>query len=106
MTQSGETFGYTVKDHVQAILDHSSEDLLDYVIINDAMIPESDLVRYSEEDSIPVYYDEKDINFLTTKGIMPLLGDYYQVRSGYIRHNSIVLGQKLLTLADNHKTYR
>jgi uncharacterized cofD-like protein len=34
MTQPGETDGYGLIDHVQAILDHSREDLLDYVIVN------------------------------------------------------------------------
>ncbi|NLY08429.1 MAG: YvcK family protein [Tissierellia bacterium] len=104
MTQSGETYRYSVKDHVQAILDHSAETLLDYVVINDAQIPEVDLVRYSEEESEPVMYTKEDELFLEEKDIKPLLGDFYQVKSGYIRHNSLALGQKLITIADMHKT--
>ena len=41
MTQPGETDGYDLMDHVQAILDHSRQDLLDYVIANIEEIPKN-----------------------------------------------------------------
>src|SRR5690606_40775397 len=40
MTQPGETDGYTVLDHVEAILKHSREHFLDYVIANIEKIPD------------------------------------------------------------------
>ena len=39
MTQPGETDNYKVLDHVEAILKHSKEDFLDYVIVNTEEIP-------------------------------------------------------------------
>lgn len=104
MTQNGETYQYTVKNHVEALLAHSYDELLDYVIINDAEIPESDLVRYAEEGSDPVLYLPEDQKYLEEKKIESILGNYYEVKSGYIRHNSVAISQKLLSIADLHQS--
>jgi uncharacterized cofD-like protein len=52
MTQPGETTGFSVADHVQALLDHSLPGLLDYVIVNsDFTVSRNKLQPFLEKGS-------------------------------------------------------
>ena len=66
MTQPGETDGYTVLDHVNGILKHSREDLLDYVIVNTEEIPKETLKKYASDGSEPVVLGEEDEEILNS----------------------------------------
>ena len=59
MTQHGETDGYSLEDHVQAIEKHL-RGLVDLVIFAQDEIPESALKNYEEELAFPVMIREKD----------------------------------------------
>jgi uncharacterized cofD-like protein len=54
MTQPGETDGYSLEDHLQAIREHTKAQLFDYVLINDAPMPASALAEYAGRGSEPV----------------------------------------------------
>lgn len=54
MTERGETDGYDAFDHLQVILKHIGEQILDYMIINTGSIDEPRLKRYQEEEAVPV----------------------------------------------------
>ncbi len=58
MTQDGETTNYTLGDHVDAIIKHSYEDILDAVIVNSGIIPKSVVERYKKYNSVPVKIDK------------------------------------------------
>jgi uncharacterized cofD-like protein len=58
MTQPGETTGYRLSDHVEALLRHCPGLRLSAVLANDAPIPEESLARYREEGAEPVVIDE------------------------------------------------
>lgn len=49
MSQPGETDGYSVTNHVEAILDHAPGISLDYVIVNNQPAPEKIIERYSQK---------------------------------------------------------
>lgn len=49
MSQPGETDGYSVTNHVEAILDHAPRISLDYVIVNNQPAPEKIIERYSQK---------------------------------------------------------
>lgn len=49
MAEPGETDGYTVSDHVQAVLDHAPMKL-DYVLVNSAIAPEELIKQYIREE--------------------------------------------------------
>lgn len=53
MTQPGETDGYSMEDHVQALLDHGAP--VDAVLMADDEIPEKSIEKYRKEGSSPVY---------------------------------------------------
>lgn len=53
MTQPGETDGYSVEDHVNALLKHDAP--LDGILIPDDILPSDNVGRYEEQGSTPVY---------------------------------------------------
>jgi len=54
MTQPGETDGYTVADHLQAIIDHCGPGLVDTVIAHNGPISRAARCRYGEKGARPV----------------------------------------------------
>ncbi len=52
MTQPGETDGYCVEDHVQALLDHGAP--VDAVLVASDELPSEIVMRYLDENSTPV----------------------------------------------------
>lgn len=99
MTQPGETDGYTVLDHVEAILKHSREDFLDYVIANIEKIPDSTLKKYIHDGSEPVILKVGEEEILNKKGIKLIKEKLVDVKKNYIRHNSLKLSEILTNLA-------
>ena len=61
MTQPGETSGYTAFDHVKAVIKHSNEDIIQYVVVNTEQIPKHLLDIYRADGSTPVLCDNEKI---------------------------------------------
>jgi len=99
MTQPGETEGYDVLDHVNAILKHSTLDLLDYVIANTEEIPIDTLEKYIMDGSKPVLLGVNDQKVLKSKGIKLIGESLVEVRKDYIRHDNIKLSKLLMAIA-------
>lgn len=86
MTQPGETDGYTVSDHVGALMKHAnSKNIIDAVLVNDC-IPENLAKKYELANSYPVKIDFENVRKLGVK-IFPkkLIEDSPE---GYVRHSS------------------
>ena len=66
MTQPGETSGYTLSDHVEALIAHGGEGIVDTVLANDGPLPIQMVEQYSAVGSEPVALDTKK---LQAKGI-------------------------------------
>lgn len=64
MTQPGETQEFTASQHVQAIIDHTSEALIDFVVVNDGKVPAQLAQAYTNENSHPVKLDKSKLNAL------------------------------------------
>jgi len=94
MTEPGETDGYRVIDHVQAILDHCGAGFVDVVLANRQEIKADVLARYAQEGAVPVKGEAKGLERLGIK--------YYEadlVQEGeVIRHDSQRLARELLRL--------
>lgn len=101
MTQPGETDGYTVLEHVKAILKHSRDDFLDYVIVNVERIPDNTLKKYIFDGSEPVILGEREEEILEEKGINVIKERLVDIKKDYIRHDSLKLGKILTHLATN-----
>ena len=96
MTQPGETDNYNVSDHVKAIIKHSRDQMIDYVIVNDQKISDDLIVNYKYQGAKQVLIDEDQIKELKEMNIKVICSDFVDIRKGYIRHNSDKIGQMLL----------
>jgi 2-phospho-L-lactate transferase/gluconeogenesis factor (CofD/UPF0052 family) len=99
MTQPGETNGYGVLEHVQAILNHSREDFLDYVIANTEEIPEETLSKYITDGSRPVVLEAEDESVLALNNIKLICDNLVEVRKNYIRHDNLNVSKILVDIA-------
>lgn len=99
MTQPGETDGFGVLEHIEALLKHSREDLLDYVIANVEEIPQDTLNKYITDGSIPVVFKENDREILESKGVVLIEENLIEVKNNYIRHDNNHLSKILMDIA-------
>ena len=61
MTQPGETDGYSVEDHVQALLDHGAP--VDLVIVGNDELPKENVRNYFNQSSMPVVLEEDEHDY-------------------------------------------
>lgn len=83
MSQPGETDGYSVEDHVQAILDHGG--VLDSVVIHNDVIPTYLLEKYQKQGSqeVKVKKNQHDYELLSF--------NLLSFQNDYVRHDSLKL---------------
>lgn len=103
MTQPGETDGYDVLDHVNAILKHSTSDFLNYVIANTEEIPLNILEKYIMDGSKPVLLGKDDEKVLKSMNIKLIGEKLIDIRKDYIRHDNIKLSKLLMEIAKKEK---
>jgi len=95
MTQPGETDGYTVSDHVQAIDQHADGKIIDAVLLNSQPIPFSYAQHYKKEGAEGVIVDEEVLK----KMEVLLIGDellYFDDER--LRHDPLKVSQQLVSL--------
>jgi uncharacterized cofD-like protein len=97
MTQPGETDGYSVSDHIKALLKHSHEHVLDYCVVNNGVVPAEILKRYSQDNSLLVVNDRKKIENL---GYRVVEEDFTMIQDGVIRHDSEKLAKIILSFIE------
>ena len=95
MTQDGETEGYTVSDHIEALFQHSAPGLFDLCLTNSAPIPEEMVRRYAQEGAEPIRCDEDACLAL---GVEVLRCPLAAVGSGFVRHDSGNLARELIQI--------
>ncbi len=86
MTQPGETDGYSVSDHLKALIQHAgSRDIIDAVLVND-YLPANLAQKYQQSGSFPVKIDTENIKRLGIKLFSKKLIE--DSREGLVRHSS------------------
>lgn len=100
MTQPGETDGFGVLEHVQGIINHSREDLLDYVIVNTEGIPLDVLNKYNKDNATQVMPEPEDRWILEEYGIRLIKENLIDIKHDYIRHDNIAVSKILLDIAN------
>jgi len=106
MTQPGETTGYSVSDHVDAIIKHSKNGMLDYVIANTEEASRETLERYNIDGAELVRASNKDKDYLEALGIELVTGALIDIEKDYIRHDSLELSEILIDLAKTKVYHR
>lgn len=99
MTEPGETDGYSLLDHVEAILNHSRDDILNYVISNTEEVPTENLDKYTDYQSVPIKIGKDDEKILSEKGITLIGNSLIDIKKDYIRHDNIKLSELIIHLA-------
>lgn len=86
MTQHGETDGYTVSDHVEAINKHIGKNVIDLVIANSKEIEHDVLEHYHESKQDKVVLDKE---IMEKQGIKVISDeDVVIIEKGVVRHNN------------------
>lgn len=94
MTQPGETDGYTVADHLQAIIDHCGSGIIDMVIAHEGLISRSVRSRYSEKGARPVLVNAPAVARLGVKLYRAwLLDEQYLARHDPERLARVIIEQ-------------
>ena len=95
MTQEGETEGYTLSDHIQAIFQHAVPGLFDLCLVNSSPIPRDVAARYAAEGAEPLCCDTEACAAL---GVEVVRRPVATVTDGYVRHHSDALARELILL--------
>ena len=94
MTQKGETDDYKASDHLKAIIEHTSQGIVDYCIVNTARIPDDMVNKYRSEESSPVIPDSENLRKMKCKVIEAHIAN----TKDYVRHNSDKLAKIIIDL--------
>ena len=95
MTEPGETTGYSIRDHVKAIVDHGG-DIVDKVLVNVNNPKAEVLERYESKDYGYIEYTEEDRKYLEDLGIDVICGNFINDENNQIRHSAIRVFEKIL----------
>ncbi len=99
MTQHGETDGFTVTDHVEALVNHSKKNIVNYCLVNSGRLDYNLLLRYSQEKSFPVIFDRERLKKF---GVGVFEADVVS-RSDYLHHDSDKTAKVVIDLYNNYK---
>lgn len=94
MTQHGETDGMSVKDHVEAIIEHSDK-IFDSIIINNKVLSEDLKKKYQEEYQEQIFLTDGDKKYLEEEAIDYIEGDCLD-GGDYARHDSEKLSNVII----------
>jgi uncharacterized cofD-like protein len=97
MTQPGETDGYSVSDHLQAVHDHVGHQLFDYVIVNNGEIPPQVQLKYAEKGAQAVHLDLEEV---TNRGYQ-VIADTLVLFRTYLRHDADKLSHHIYQLVND-----
>lgn len=97
MTEKGETDGYSVADHIQALYEHAREPFIDYVIANVGKVPDILLERYRSEGAFPVTVDRDRVARMRVR----LVEDDLVLPGEVAWHDSDRLARVILDIATN-----
>ena len=95
MTESGETEGYTVSDHIRALFRHSYAGLFDLCLTNNGTIPQAVLQRYGQQGAEMIFCDKEACEQL---GVEIVSRSVATVENGCVRHNPGHLARELMAL--------
>ena len=102
MTQPGETGKYNVLDHVNAINKHTDGNLIDYIMVNNEIIPDAVFEKYKKDGAQQVLLDKNQRGMLKKMGIKIIEGDLVEIKDDYIRHHAESLSNMINDLALGH----
>lgn len=95
MTEPGLTDNYTVADHVNAIVEHCGEGLIDYCLYDTGEVIPEFIKKYNLEGSELV---EQKIDEIKDKKIKCIKEDMSIIKDDFVRHNSMIIADTLISM--------
>ncbi|MCF0121348.1 MAG: YvcK family protein [Oscillospiraceae bacterium] len=93
MTQPGETEGYSVADHINALFSHAGQSICDYCIVNSAPLSSALIRKYALQGAEPIYTSSNSLC-----GVKIIKADVALDSDELARHDPIKLGRELMKL--------
>jgi 2-phospho-L-lactate transferase/gluconeogenesis factor (CofD/UPF0052 family) len=103
MTQPGETDDFNVLNHIEAILKHTDNNIIDYVIANNELMPKPIFDLYKKDGAKQVFLDDNQIEELNKMGIKVIEDNLIEIKNNYIRHDAKHISKIAINLALSHK---
>lgn len=103
MTEPGHTDDYDVSDHIDAIIEHAGNKIIDYCICDNGDIIPEFIRKYNKEGANLV---DVDSQYLRGKGIKVIKADISCVDGEHIRHDSDELAKTIIELICNELKFR
>lgn len=95
MTQPGETTGYTASQHLKALIDHGGEHLIEYIVLNNQPISDSNLInKYFTDNAEQVEIDHARLAKMGVK----VYEDNMLDEDVLVRHNPDSLARAIIKL--------
>ncbi len=95
MTESGQTDNYSISDHIQAIIDHAGEGIIDYCIYDTGEVIPEFIRRYNLEGQDLV---EQDIQKCKDKGVKLLQRNLSSIEDDSIRHEPKAVAEAIIQI--------
>lgn len=103
MTEPGQTDNYSVSEHINAILDHTMENIIDYCVCDSGELVPEYVRKYNKQGSDIVDVDTANIR---GKGINVIKKDISMVEKEYIRHNPEVIAKTIMEFICNDLKFK
>ena len=102
MTQPGETDNYNVLEHVNVIVRHTNNNIIDYIISNNEVLGKEMLERYQNDGANQVLLDDEQRNKLRVMDIKCIEENLIEIKNNYIRHDASHISDIVINLALRH----
>ena len=93
MTEQGQTDNYSMSDHINAIIEHVGQDIIDFCVYDSGQIVPEYIKMYNKEGSETVEQDEKNV-----KGIQLVQKDLAYIKDNRIRHNPDAVAEAIIEI--------
>ena len=103
MTELGQTDNYSVSDHINAIIEHCGQGLIDYCIYDTGEVIPEYIKRYNLEGADLV---EQDIEKVETKGIKFLKRNLSMISDQHVRHDPNAVAKSIIELICDDLKYQ
>ena len=95
MTEPGFTDNFSVSDHINSIIEHVGEGLIDYCLYDTGEVVPEFIKKYNLDGSDLV---EQDISKVKDKKIKFIKENMSIIKDGYVRHNSMLITDTLIQI--------
>ena len=95
MTEPGLTDNYSVSDHINAIIEHCGEGLIDYCLYDTGEVVPEYIKKYNLDVSELV---EQNLSEIKDKKIKFIKEDMSIIKDDFIRHNSMIIADTLIKI--------